>query len=250
MCLKNAISKKEQIFSLNLDEFLKSGIIKFHGDVKDLFAKKKVNISVLRKIGSNFYQDILSSYNSILTQTLGEKNKKKGTDDQDSSEIKHIMRSKILNNLKTFKTFKSVNSESSNYSLNNYTIFSFLNVKSKPYLKIKKKSNHIMKDNQDVHIKITNLEKMASFMVNIKIRSKCSIEKKFPPKIQYLAVGKLRTINKYNYITEKKKKEATNALRNSMNNQVSDSSDRKDIRVNWAVEKMENWKSFYKSGSV
>jgi hypothetical protein len=245
LCLRNRISKKEQIFSLKLDELNHSSLINFHGEVKDLFSKNHNNIGVLRKIDVNYYEDIMSSYDSILTETKkAKKNRRKNTKkSQVSNKWDDVIKSEISKNFNKFDPKGKAIDNS--YHLNNYTIFSFVDIKSNPYLKIKKKNNIPIRDNRDLHISLTNLEDMTNFFVKIKIKSKCDQSNQLQPQITFLAKAKLKDINNPDSFYRHNMKKISN--QGEVNQESEVKKENMDIKINWAVKKNLKKESFYHS---
>lgn len=246
LCLRNPFTYKEQIFALNLENLENESIFTFHGQVQDLFSNQQVNIGVLRKIDVNFYQDILSSYNSSLTTTLKQKSKKKK---QEESQKKKSEENHSVHSGTSFKVDLNTHFDSKKNPLltNNYTVFSFVNLKREPYLKIKKKNGYIMKDNRDIHLRLTNVQEMESFFVKIHIRYKCDQLKWMTPRLDYLANAQLEGLNSrfqkstLGIIDSKIEEEETGEGRKKPKRRVT------SIQVNWAVEKVNRYDSFYKS---
>ena len=154
LCLRNRSSFKEQIFSLNLDSQVSAGFIKFHAHVQNLFSKNGNKIYTLRIMKIDSFEDILGSYNSIESKIL--KNQSNNSFEQS------VSKKTKSNRIQTPKK---------------YTVFSFVKLKSQPFMKIKKKPNLEIIDDHNLHIKVTNFEGMKSFFVNIDLKAQCKKNK-------------------------------------------------------------------------
>jgi hypothetical protein len=244
ICLKTKQSQKEHLFSLDLNNLESSDLIVFQGEVKDLFSREKANISVLRKIDSDFYQDILTSYDSILTQTKAEKKQEKSKMNKgQASKWKRVFKKQIQKNLKKKGELQTF-SDSTN--INNYTLFSFINIHSRSYLKIKKRQDHVMRDKEDIHVRMTNLQSMKSKFSKITIFPNCSRPVEISPALTFNANSQINRLKKINFLEIPNYEKFNYEFDYESGENKTKYEKNQDINVNWSVNKEKNQSWFFK----
>lgn len=229
MCMKNKTTKKESLFSLDLTKLESSTLLTFLAETETLFSKNSVQINVLRKIDTNFYQDILTSYTSPLTQ-VKKKYNKSNTETRDN--LNSLFQKHIQQNLTNQKT-QNLGTQTLTSPLNAYTVFSFVNIHSQSYIKIKKKAKHKMKDIQDIHIKMTNMQTMQTSFANISVYSKCSQAVDLDMSITFNALGQLEQLKYLDYI-EKKSLDSFQNESKYDSSEIDKDDSKNQIEVNWS----------------
>lgn len=76
-----------------------------------------------------------------------------------------------------------------------FTIFSFVDLKSEPFVKIKKKNGYQIRDNLDVHVGVTNLETMTNFNVKFTLHGQFQTEEQSVLTLRKKAEMELNYIN-------------------------------------------------------
>lgn len=170
LCLRNKITKDEQIFSLNLDRNISAGFIKFHEQSRDLFTRDGLSISTLRRIETNSYRDILGSYNSRRMDSA-----RKGESGQTTQ---------------TAERQSTANGADAQYS-----VISFAELYESPLMNIQKKAGEKIMDDQDIDIRVTNLESMRNFFVKVRANSICQKAESTSIQIKQEAQMELNYIN-------------------------------------------------------
>ena len=162
-----------------MENNISDSILKFYGEVKDLFTSNKASLSTLRKVGGNSFQDIVSSYDSLLTRSENE-------GPLVSKQKEPLKQANSLS--QTWSNFihgKQEESSRRNQAFNklhmkkkmpeyNYSVFSLVQLITKPYMRITKDPQTKLRDNQDLHVSVTNVETMQRFFVKLTFDANCS----------------------------------------------------------------------------
>lgn len=159
LCLKNKASGREQIFSMNLGIGSGQFFLNFSGDASDLFKQTRPRVYKARKIKTGSFQDVLVSYKSVFTESAHSPGRHPKGRTREARRPHEEGRASSQSGRGDSDSFDNL------FKKKNFSVFSFVKLLEKPYIKIKNLDANRAQDKQDFYVGVTNLESMKRFFV-------------------------------------------------------------------------------------